>query len=175
MTLSPCLSTRRTPDAARIYVLPPPPALCAARRAARERAEALRRVTAVVAHEIANPLNFVVNFAELSADLAAGVLDAVGDALPGGVPADLADDLALLADNLARILAHGRRAAGVVRSMADARDDERRPSSLPAPLRLAVTEVEDRGQDGGGRPTSGSSRKKVSGRVDARRARSSSL
>lgn len=76
---------------------------------------------AVVAHEVAAPLSF----AELSAALTASVQDAVGDALPAGVPADLADDLARLAVNLARILAHRRRAASVVRSMADARDDDR--------------------------------------------------
>ena len=78
----------------------------------------LGEVTAGIAHEIKNPLNFVNNFAELSVELA-DELDAALAA--GGVPGALRDEVAELTGtmraNLAKIVEHGRRADSIVRSM----------------------------------------------------------
>jgi signal transduction histidine kinase len=83
-----------------------------------EKLASLGQLTAGIAHEIKNPLNFVNNFASLSAELT----DELNEVL---APVTLADDVraevdeltSLLKDNLGKVVQHGRRADSIVKNM----------------------------------------------------------
>ena len=105
-----------------------------------EKLASLGRLSAGLAHEIQNPLNFVANFADLNVGLAHDVRERVevGDLL------GVVDDLDAIADNAARVRDHARRADGIVRSlMGHVRDvgDERRPADVHELLEQAVSSV----------------------------------
>ena len=85
-----------------------------------EKLASLGQLTAGIAHEIKNPLNFVNNFAQLIGELADDLeeeLQANSDKRVIEVQEDLQEILGHLKTNAEKINEHGQRADGIVRSM----------------------------------------------------------
>ncbi len=114
-----------------------------------EKLASLGRLSAGLAHEIQNPLNFVAGFADLNAELTDHLLDTLRQSRDGGDVPDIDEveaDLTAIADNTRRVRDHARRADSIVRSlMGHVRDvgGDHRPADLHELLDQAVATTLD--------------------------------
>ena len=78
----------------------------------------LGQLTAGIAHEIKNPLNFVNNFSALSAELVAEMGDVLAKTSLDAATREELEELAqMLKSNLEKVVQHGKRADSIVKNM----------------------------------------------------------
>lgn len=107
-----------------------------ARLREQEKLGSLGLLSAGIAHEIQNPLNFVINFSKLSGQLLSDldtIVDETGNRISEESLEDIKDILSGLRENMDKIREHGDRAISIIRGIllySRGKDDEFMPSQI---------------------------------------------